>query len=59
MLNAQQWANLSRRIFSLVDIIASLIPVIIAGGISSPGITVGLEGEARGKSVTWQGRDDG
>ena len=43
-LNSWRWADLSRRIFSLVDAIASLIPVIVAGGTSIIGIAVGLEG---------------
>ena len=46
--NTRQRADLSRRIFSLVDIIASLIPVTIVRGKSIPGFMVGLEGEAKG-----------
>ena len=48
--NTLQRADLSRRIFSLVDVIASLIPVIMVVEISIPGNTVGFEGEVEGRS---------
>jgi len=41
------WANRTRRTFSLVDVITSLISAITAGGTSIPGITVGLDGEVK------------
>ena len=45
--NTCQWAYLSRRISPLADVIASLIPVIMAGGMHFPGMPVGIE--MRGK----------
>jgi len=50
------WPDLSRRTFSLVDVIVSLISIITAGGNVILGITGGLEGEAEGRSVTAAGK---
>ena len=46
--------NLNRRIFSLVDVIASLISVIVAGGTSIPGIAVEFGRGAEDWNVMWE-----